>query len=285
MGMTKALRFQDRAVAIVLVLAVHILLIVALLLLQPHVAKRRLARQNLSTFNFAPEPKPDPPKALQPVAPPPIEQPLVLLPPPVDSPAPPSGICPLPGVTPEPTDNGVAPLVARWADYMPFYSITAVDTNGDGSKDSLRWGEGLSPSTYEFTGSPPTTLATLKAGQTFCIGTFTHSNFPIFGRSLTEASLRIDFAAKVDGALVAVTGVKVDFTHVETPNSVTPEQARDIITVVTNDVAVEIAGHTHMLKVLGFIDPRDPANIITTIRTHEELSNSFGLAARFTPAS
>jgi len=280
--MRHRINFRHRAFAFTLTVAAHILVIVVILI-QPRSVSYVREKRTLAIFNFAREPEPEPYQSPKPIP----EQVMVRpIPVPVlaDTLTPPSGICPVPGEMPDPTDTMIAPVLANWTKFAPAASISASDSNGDSTKDRLRWGEGLSPSGYDFTGATPALLSKLQTNQTFCLGTFTHSNFQVFGESLTGATLQINFTGTVSGTPVGVNALTVSFAHTETPNGGTAESARDIISIVTGSSTVSIGGQDYTLQTLGFIDPSDPAHIITTIRTHENLSNSFGLAARFVPS-
>ncbi|WOK38139.1 Ig-like domain-containing protein [Sphingomonas sp. C3-2] len=179
-------------------------------------------------------------------------------------------------------DLNVGSIVAKWTNVsMTSGSTTNFDRDGDGQTDEIRWGSSnvSSSSGYGFVDNQALTNAPVLTNQTFYLGTFTHFNQPVSGGTLASTTLSVTFMATINGEEVEVGPILINFTHTETSNTSDPEASRDIISIATSTATVNIAGQNYTLDIRGFVDENN--NIVSTVRTYEEQSNSYQLAVRF----
>jgi VCBS repeat-containing protein len=180
-------------------------------------------------------------------------------------------------------DLGVSSIVAKWTNVvMTSGTADQFDRDGDGASDEIRWGEGSTStdSGYGFVDNAALLNTPVQTNETFSLGTFTHFNFPVsLTSTLSTTTLAVTFTAVVNGEPVLVGPILINFTHTETPNTGTADQNRDIISISTTTTTVNIDGQNYTLDVRGFVDGAN--NIVSTVRTYENQSNSYALAVRF----
>ena len=93
---------------------------------------------------------------------------------------------------------------------------------GTGTEE-IRWGQPATwrgRSGYRFDGAAPPAYF-VDEGEQFELGTFTHFNNPIYGTSLTSATLEVTLDLTIDGVAGTIVSV-FEFAHWETPNSARP---------------------------------------------------------------
>jgi len=147
---------------------------------------------------------------------------------------------------------------------------TWTDVDPDGPTDfsglntnQISWGDPADTmqSSYVFEGveDEPINLPGTPGGMiTFDMGTFTHNNFPIFGTSITGATLSIPLDL-VNGDLVD-TDLTFEFAHNETPNNASPcdaggsQPCPDEVSISgsTPDQFFEADGMTFQFEIFGF---------------------------------
>jgi len=174
---------------------------------------------------------------------------------------------------------GVSTIGATWTNIdMSSGSAVTFDRDGDGLTDEIRW-PNSSGSGYGFVDNPALTSTPVSTNETFSLGTFTHFNFPVNGGTLQSTTLSVTFTAIINGELVQVGPILINFAHTETDNNGTAEQNRDIISIATSTATVNIEGQNYTLDVRGFVDTN--GQIVSTVRTYESAQNSYQLAVRF----
>ncbi|MGV3576339.1 MAG: DUF5801 repeats-in-toxin domain-containing protein [Devosia sp.] len=176
-------------------------------------------------------------------------------------------------------DLSVGSIVAAWTNVqMTSDSVNPFDRDGDGSTDEIRWPNG-SGSGYGFVDNPSLANVPVSTNETFSLGTFTHYNFPVSGGTLESTTLSVTFTAVINGEVVQVGPILVNFDHTETDNNGSAEQNRDIISISTTTTTVNIEGQNYTLDVRGFVDTNN--NIVSTVRTYENQQSNYQLAVRF----
>jgi len=194
-------------------------------------------------------------------------------------------------------------IVALPAQAVPVFEISAVTgtwtsattTPSGGVSGSqigtnlISWGDPATPggaqSSFQFNGNAP---AFVNPNVAFELGTFTHSNQPIFlaGPLLTAATLKVVFEGKADGNPFSATSV-FNLTHNETPNACSSGAncSDDIVTFVTNPSAttsVLIANVLYSFTFTGFDYGGSP---LTQFFTKEGQLNFAKLYGSFTSSS
>ena len=149
-------------------------------------------------------------------------------------------------------------------------SISGSDGMASGvGTSSISWGDvpnGYVPSAYSFSGTP--TPFETAVDEMFNLGTFTHSNNPIWtnGEMLNGAELVLTFT--IDGVAETFQSV-FDFTHWETPNEptncadggthgvgVNANGCADRVTLALNEDETEsftVGGVEYVLDISGFL--------------------------------
>jgi len=174
---------------------------------------------------------------------------------------------------------GVSSIGAAWTNIdMSSGSAVTIDRDGDGLTDEIRW-PNSSGSGYGFVDNPALTNLPVSTNETFSLGTFTHFNFPVNGGTLESTTLSVTFTAIINGELVQVGPILINFEHTETDNNGTAEQNRDIISIATSTATVNIEGQNYTLDVRGFVDTN--GQIVSTVRTYENAQSNYQLAVRF----
>jgi len=157
---------------------------------------------------------------------------------------------------------------------------TTGNTDADTYVDTLTWGtaqNGGSRSGYTLVDNTAYTSAAgtvVQQGALIKLADFTHNNFPVSGGSLTGTDLIMTMDVVINGISTPVS-FTVHLTHTETPNTGTAEQNRDIITLPTQSVSVNINGQPYVVTLDGFRD--SSGNIVNTIYTNESASNAYGV--------
>jgi hypothetical protein len=151
-------------------------------------------------------------------------------------------------------------VVGAWTAVSPTGSATV---SGGGTK--ISWGIPASwdgKSSYTFAGIAPPPKAK-NIDTSFRLGTFTHNNFPIYGDSITDATLNVTITGRaVEGSETTDFSVSsiFEFKHNETPN-VRSRCCNDIVTAETNEGASKsfsLAGHDYLFVFTGFqVDGED----------------------------
>ncbi|UCV16184.1 cadherin-like domain-containing protein [Quatrionicoccus australiensis] len=157
---------------------------------------------------------------------------------------------------------------------------TTGNTDADAYVDTLTWGtaqNGGSRSGYTLVDNTAYTSAAgtvVQQGTLIKLADFTHNNFPVSGGSLTGTDLIMTMDVVINGISTPVS-FTVHLTHTETPNTGTADQNRDIITLPTQSVSVNINGQPYVVKLDGFRD--SSGNVVNTIYTNESASNVYGV--------
>ena len=153
---------------------------------------------------------------------------------------------------------------AEWSSWTGGKNTSAYDSDGNGSKDTLVWGDKTVKSGYRFTdaGNLP---AQFEAGETFVLGTFTHFNREISqGSAITAANLSISTELDILGSNITDGPYTFTFTHNETPNVGkecflfwcwdVEKMVDDVITFDTTVLSNEfnVGNHYFTLEILGF---------------------------------
>jgi hypothetical protein len=120
-----------------------------------------------------------------------------------------------------------------------------------------------------------------SAGNTFNLGTFTHFNLPIYGNSITGATLSLTVSGHAsDGSTFSLTSSFV-FHHNETPNIGPPGCCADIVTALSNPASAQILnidGANYRFGFGGFLVGGLP---MTEFDTVEGLTNSADILGSF----
>ena len=177
-----------------------------------------------------------------------------------------------------------------WSAVTPndVFDLSGVGTN------EIRWGISVSgaPSGYRFAGvdNQAVTLPDSLGGTVLVeIGTFTHLNLPIFGDSITSATLDIDLSL-VNGGSVDTT-LSFVFDHLETPNTTTPCAAGglppcpDLVQIAGNGPIQSFmaGGMNYQFDIFGFRGANGVTN--SSFLTQENVENEAALIARITKIS
>jgi hypothetical protein len=161
--------------------------------------------------------------------------------------------------------------------------LSGVGTNRIAFGNSTGFGQ----SAYSFGAASTPINGIAPDGATFGLGSFTHENQPITGRSITGASLTVD----ITGTLTDETGTRTNFTvtsvfefkHNETPNECSGRNCSDdIVTAVLNQGAsesIEIDGTKYFFSIEGFAYG---GNTLSQFFTKERQINTASLVGRFT---
>ncbi len=125
---------------------------------------------------------------------------------------------------------------------------------GNGSENQVHWGEdlGSGQSGLGFTGAAPPSI-TAGIGAAFQVGQFQHFNEPVLTGTSAEAvdlNINMAFSDPAGTSRVFTYSLLID----ETPNTGTPSQNADIISLVSAvpNQTVDIGGTPHTLELLGF---------------------------------
>jgi hypothetical protein len=115
-------------------------------------------------------------------------------------------------------------------------------------------GTGAGQSGYLFSGNAPPAIGPFATGSVFNLGTFTHTNQPIFN-SITGATLNLAIQFHTDVTPQSTLSEAFAFTHNETPNVGAPGCCDDIVTVANNtglSQTFSIGGTSYVFAFTGF---------------------------------
>ena len=156
------------------------------------------------------------------------------------------------------------------------------NTDSDSYIDYLGWGRPVSSdgqSAYVLTDNPAYSSVTPGAvmiGESFKLADFQHLNFPISTTSsiLDSVVLTVDMQFVINGEVISLpVNIDLNIDHNETPNS--GSDPRDIITLPSQPMNVQLAGQDYEFRIDGFLDSF--GNVVTSIYTEENTSNSFAI--------
>ncbi|HHV48937.1 MAG TPA: type I secretion C-terminal target domain-containing protein, partial [Rhodocyclaceae bacterium] len=161
--------------------------------------------------------------------------------------------------------------------------VVQSNTDSDAYTDKLMWGtsaSGNGQSGYSlvdnaaFSGSG----MVVTPGSVFKLAEFTHHNWPINANSSTldKVTMEMKMTVVIDGVVTPIT-FQVQLDHTETPNTNGSQDpsSRDIVTLPTQDVTVQINGQHYVFRLEGFKDKS--GNIVNAIYTDEEANNVFDI--------
>jgi hypothetical protein len=185
-------------------------------------------------------------------------------------------------------DLQIDALTGSWEAVTPA-TVTVTNTPG---LASLRWGTPVasvsdpSQSGYDFAPAAP---GTVRVGEAFRIGTFTHLNRRVNGPSLDAATLRLGARLALPGAAsFEMADFLIDFDHIETANA--PSDGTCFRTEAAPgsdgfgcpdfiDITRDMASRT--VTTGGFVLSFGLEMPVLKLTTEEQLDTSFDLNARF----
>ncbi|MFM5334409.1 choice-of-anchor K domain-containing protein [Aeromonas veronii] len=177
----------------------------------------------------------------------------------------------------------VSGVDANWVNWSGGSYVKASDSDDvNPGKDQIRWGGGSNPSGYGFLDNDAALNGAIPINEEIKLGTFTHYNNPIYNDAISAATMEVTFS--VTDALGRVTPIKlvVNFNHNETPND-RWGNGDDIISIGNTTATFNFEGKAYTLEVLGFRDAG--GNVVKTIYTKENASNSFDLIVKLVEGS
>ena len=159
-----------------------------------------------------------------------------------------------------PTTINITSISGIWQDDVPDAAVS-----GEGTS-TISWGTPASAggqSSYTFTPtSTPFSVEVLPPPQaTFDIGTFTHSNFPVFDATLQTVNLVVTTQLNIGGGTSETVESTFAFTHLETTNvepcpdpSGTPcSDQVTFETVSSGTETFEVDGDLFFVDIAGFL--------------------------------
>ncbi len=177
----------------------------------------------------------------------------------------------------------VSGVDANWVNWSGGSYVKVSDSDDvNPGKDQIRWGGGSNPSGYGFLDNDAALNGAIPINEEIKLGTFTHYNNPIYNDAISAATMEVTFS--VTDALGRVTPIKlvVNFNHNETPNDKWGN-GDDIISIGNTTATFNFEGKAYTLEVLGFRDAG--GNVVKTIYTKENASNSFDLIVKLVEGS
>ncbi|MBL0668754.1 VCBS domain-containing protein, partial [Aeromonas jandaei] len=177
----------------------------------------------------------------------------------------------------------VSGVDANWVNWSGGSYVKVSDSDDvNPGKDQIRWGGGSNPSGYGFLDNDAVLNGAIPINEEIKLGTFTHYNNPIYNDAISAATMEVTFS--VTDALGRVTPIKlvVNFNHNETPNDKWGN-GDDIISIGNTTATFNFEGKAYTLEVLGFRDAG--GNVVKTIYTKENASNSFDLIVKLVEGS
>uniref|UniRef100_UPI003B9DF2ED choice-of-anchor K domain-containing protein n=1 Tax=Aeromonas jandaei TaxID=650 RepID=UPI003B9DF2ED len=177
----------------------------------------------------------------------------------------------------------VSGVDANWVNWSGGSYVKVSDSDDvNPGKDQIRWGGGSNPSGYGFLDNDAALNGAIPINEEIKLGTFTHYNNPIYNDAISAATMEVTFS--VTDALGRVTPIKlvVNFNHNETPND-RWGNGDDIISIGNTTATFNFEGKAYTLEVLGFRDAG--GNVVKTIYTKENASNSFDLIVKLVEGS
>ncbi|WP_252353637.1 retention module-containing protein [Aeromonas jandaei] len=173
---------------------------------------------------------------------------------------------------------------ASWINVVGGKNLEYFDgPDNDLANDQIRWGgKNEVKSGYGFADNDAALNGQIPLNEEIKLGTFTHYNYPISsGTSISGVTMKATFSVTDSMGRVTPVTVTINFNHNETPNDWA--DPRDIITIGTATASFNFEGKVYSLEVLGFRDTG--GNVVKTIYTNENASNSFDLIVKLVEGS
>ncbi|WP_252353454.1 retention module-containing protein [Aeromonas jandaei] len=173
---------------------------------------------------------------------------------------------------------------ASWINVVGGKNLEYFDgPDNDSANDQIRWGgKNEVKSGYGFADNDAALNGQIPLNEEIKLGTFTHYNYPISsGTSISGVTMKATFSVTDSMGRVTPVTVTINFNHNETPND--GADPRDIITIGTATASFNFEGKVYSLEVLGFRDTG--GNVVKTIYTNENASNSFDLIVKLVEGS
>uniref|UniRef100_UPI0012DFABA7 choice-of-anchor K domain-containing protein n=1 Tax=Aeromonas jandaei TaxID=650 RepID=UPI0012DFABA7 len=173
---------------------------------------------------------------------------------------------------------------ASWINVVGGKNLEYFDgPDNDSANDQIRWGgKNEVKSGYGFADNDAALNGQIPLNEEIKLGTFTHYNYPISsGTSISAVTMKATFSVTDSMGRVTPVTVTINFNHNETPND--GADPRDIITIGTATASFNFEGKVYSLEVLGFRDTG--GNVVKTIYTNENASNSFDLIVKLVEGS
>nr|WP_246262014.1 choice-of-anchor K domain-containing protein [Thiomicrorhabdus cannonii] len=160
----------------------------------------------------------------------------------------------------------------------------SINNQPAGQDDVVSWGGSSQSSNYTFDDNNSLTgTQSVDVNSTFELGTFTHNNFPV-SSSIDSVDLNLSLNVVINGYPATINHT-INFDHNETNNSDDPIASRDIVKIDNASTIVPVTittaegvTETYNFQIIGFVD--GSGNIVDTVYTNENASNSFQLMAK-----
>ena len=175
-------------------------------------------------------------------------------------------------------------IEASWVSAIGGKNLDYFDSSdNDSAKDQIRWGgKNDTKSGYGFVDNDAALNGQIPLNEEIKLGTFTHYNYPVSsGTSITGVTMQATFSVTDASGKVTPVTVTINFSHNETPNNWA--DPRDMITIGTTTASFNFEGKVYSFEVLGFRDAS--GNVVKTIYTNENASNSFDLIVKLVEGS
>ena len=159
------------------------------------------------------------------------------------------------------------------------YSVTEIENDDDSLVDGISWGgtgnDNAGASSLEMT---DIATSTVVSGTSFSLLDFEHVNTAVSSStSLESATLDITFDLDVGGVTSPVT-IALAVTHNATSNNNDDAQDNaDWVTIVTQEIEVDVDGNTYTVVVEGFTDLL--GNTVSSFSTLESATGNYALTA------
>ncbi|WP_412705469.1 Poly(beta-D-mannuronate) C5 epimerase 5 [Aeromonas rivipollensis] len=177
----------------------------------------------------------------------------------------------------------VSGVDANWVSWRGGSDVKVRDSNDiNPGKDQIRWGGGNNPSGYGFMDNDAALNGSIPINEEIKLGTFTHYNNPINYDAISAATMEVTFSVMDSMGRMTPVTVTINFNHNETPNN-SWSDSRDIISIGNTTARFNFEGKAYTLEVLGFRDTN--GNVVKTIYTNENASNSFDLIVKLVEGS
>ncbi|WP_234784130.1 VCBS domain-containing protein [Aeromonas veronii] len=177
----------------------------------------------------------------------------------------------------------VSGVDANWVSWRGGSYVKVRDSNDiNPGKDQIRWGGGNNPSGYGFMDNDAALNGSIPINEEIKLGTFTHYNNPINYDAISAATMEVTFSVMDSMGRMTPVTVTINFNHNETPNN-SWSDSRDIISIGNTTARFNFEGKAYTLEVLGFRDTN--GNVVKTIYTNENASNSFDLIVKLVEGS
>ncbi|WP_223933737.1 VCBS domain-containing protein [Aeromonas caviae] len=177
----------------------------------------------------------------------------------------------------------VSGVDANWVSWRGGSDVKVRDSNDiNPGKDQIWWGGGNNPSGYGFMDNDAALNGSIPINEEIKLGTFTHYNNPINYDAISAATMEVTFSVMDSMGRMTPVTVTINFNHNETPNN-SWSDSRDIISIGNTTARFNFEGKAYTLEVLGFRDTN--GNVVKTIYTNENASNSFDLIVKLVEGS